>query len=152
MALGAALVLATPAFAEQQGSTHAPTAAQEPGTSAAEAILPDSVNLEVVDGSEVPSDCQFPSTISDTSTFELACVTMPRFSSGMIGAEYIAQLGQLGWHQGDYIDGGMTAVRDTDNNCERVLNIFPGDFPPGDAESTTVVIWFVMERAPRCAS
>ena len=151
IALGAALVLATPAFADQQGSTHAPAAAQEPSTTA-EAILPDSVNLSLVDGSEVPADCRYPSTISDTTTFELACVTMPRFSSGLIGAEYIAQLGQRGWHQGEYIDGGMTAVRADENNCERVLNIFPSDFPPGDAESATVVIWFVMERAPRCAS
>lgn len=152
IALGAALVLAAPAFGEDQQTAAPPTATAQEESTPAQEILPDSVNLSLVEGSTVPSDCQFPSTISDTASFELACVTMPRFASGMIGAEYIAQLGQLGWHQGDYIDGGMTAVRDEENNCERVLNIFPADFPPGDTRSAEVVIWFVLERAPRCAS
>ncbi|HYD71823.1 MAG TPA: hypothetical protein VEF55_01700, partial [Candidatus Binatia bacterium] len=103
-------------------------------------------------GSTIPADCQYPSTISDTTSFELACVTMPRFSAGLIGAEYIAQLGQLGWRQGAYVEGGMTAVRTDESNCERVLNLFPSNFPPGDAQATTTVLWFVLERAPRCAS
>lgn len=144
----AALTLVTPAFAQEA----APTAQTEHAAPTGQHLLADSVNLALVEGSSVPSDCQYPSTISDSSTFELACVTMPRFNSGVIGAEYIAQLGQLGWHQGDWIDGGMTAVRADENNCERVLNIFPGDFPPGEAQSTNVVIWFVLERAPRCNS
>ncbi|HET9229899.1 MAG TPA: hypothetical protein VFO00_01340, partial [Vitreimonas sp.] len=119
---------------------------------AAQRVLPDSVNLSVVEGSTIPADCQYPSTISDTTSFELACVTMPRFSAGLIGAEYIAQLGQLGWRQGAYVEGGMTAVRTDESNCERVLNLFPSNFPPGDAQATTTVLWFVLERAPRCAS
>jgi hypothetical protein len=77
---------------------------------------------------------------------------MPRFGAGMIGAEYLAQLGQLGWRQGDYIEGGMTAVRTDENNCERVLNLFPSAYPPGEENSMTAVIWFVLERAPRCNS
>ena len=145
IALGASFILAMPAQAQEEPALPEPE-------SAAQTLLPESVNLTVVDGSSVPQDCQYPSTISDTTSFELACVTMPRFSSGMIGAEYLAELGRMGWRQGNYIEGGMTAVRTDENNCERVLNIFPGDFPPGEARSSTVVIWFVLERTPRCNS
>jgi hypothetical protein len=148
IAFCAALMLAAPAYAQNETAA----AAQQEETSAAQRLLADSVNLSVVEGSSVPTDCQYPSTISDTSSFELACVTMPRVASGLIGAEYLAQLGQLGWRQGDYIEGGMTAVRADENNCERVLNIFPSDFPPGEAQTTTTVIWFVLERTPRCSS
>ena len=159
IALGAALLLAAPAHA-QDGA--APQAQEEPElpepdsapaqANAAQRLLPESVNLSVVEGSMIPADCQYPSTISDTTSFELACVTMPPFGAGLIGAEYLAQLGQLGWRQGDYIEGGMSAVRADENNCERVLNIFPSDFPPGAERAETAVIWFVLERAPRCAS
>jgi hypothetical protein len=152
IALGAALLLGTPAQAQET----APPAQTAPATgeaaSAGSTLLPESVNLSVVDGSTVPADCRYPSTISDTTSFELACVTMPNFGAGLISAEYLAQLGRLGWRQGQYIEGGMTAVRTDENNCQRVLNLFPGDFPPGDAQSTTTVLWFVLERAPRCAS
>jgi hypothetical protein len=158
LALGATLLLATPAHAQET----APPAQEEPAlpepdsaaAAAAQRVLPESVNLSVVEGSAIPADCQYPSTISDTASFELACVTMPRFSAGLIGAEYLAQLGQLGWRQGAYIEGGMTAVRTDESNCERVLNLFPSNFPPGEAAATatTTVIWFVLERAPRCAS
>ena len=164
--LGAALLLAAPAYAQEakpSPQTEAtPPAQEEPAlpepdsapaqANAAQRLLPESVNLSVVEGSMVPADCQYPSTISDTTSFELACVTMPQFGAGLIGAEYLAQLGQLGWRQGDYIEGGMTAVRTDENNCERVLNLFPSNFPPGEARATTAVIWFVLERAPRCAS
>ena len=158
IALSAALLLTAPALAQET----APPVQEEPAlgepdsapaqANAAQRLLPESVNLSVVEGSMVPEDCRYPSTISDTATFELACVTMPQFGAGLIGAEYLAQLGQLGWHQGDYIEGGMTAVRADENNCERVLNIFPSNFPPGEARATTAVIWFVLERAPRCNS
>jgi hypothetical protein len=79
-----------------------------------------------------------------------ACVTMPRMISSEIGSQYIGQLGQAGWHQGDYISGGMTAVRTDENNCQRVLNIFPSDYPPGETESDIVVLWFALDRTPRC--
>jgi hypothetical protein len=148
IALGAALLLAMPAHAQE---TEPPEPDSAPAT-AAQRLLPGSVNLSVVEGSSVPTDCQYPSTISDTTSFELACVTMPQFGAGMIGAEYLAQLGQLGWRQGNYIEGGMTAVRMDENNCERVLNLFPSNFPPGEERSMTAVIWFVLERAPRCGS
>lgn len=145
IALGAAFALAFPAAAQEAPQLPEPE-------SAAPMLLPESVNLALVEGSSVPQDCQYPSTISDTASFELACVTMPRFSSGLIGAEYLAELGRMGWRQGNYIEGGMTAVRADENNCEHVLNIFPSDFPPGEERSSTVVIWFVLERTPRCNS
>ncbi len=124
-----------------------PAFAGESGT-----LLPDTVGLEIIEGSAIPEDCQYPETISDTAMFELACVTMPRASSGSIAAEYIGQLGEKGWVQGDYVTGGMTAVRTDENNCERVLNIFPSDFPRGDTRSSNVVIWFALERQARCAN
>ncbi len=132
--VAAVLVLATPA------------AADEPRM-----LLPESLNLSVVDGSTIPTDCSYPASITDTARFELACVTMPRFASGQIAAQYLGELGRLGWRQGAYISGGMTAVSADDNNCERVLNIFPSDFPPGAQTSPTVVIWFALDRTPRCA-
>lgn len=137
MALGlaASLLLTAPAFAEE-----------------AQALLPGSVNLELIEGSTVPEDCQYPETISDTATFELACVTMPRASSGYIAAEYIGQLGEHGWVQGDYVTGGLTAVRTDEHDCRHVLNIFPSDFPRGDRRSANVVIWFALEREPRCTN
>jgi hypothetical protein len=148
IAIGAALALVQPAHAQNEAAP----AAQE-DVAATQTLLPESVNLSVVEGSTVPADCQYPATISDTTSFELACVTMPRFSSGLISAEYIAQLGQLGWRQGAYIEGGMTAIRTDDRNCERVLNIFPFEYPPGAGHSSSdVVLWFVLERAPRCSS
>lgn len=113
-------------------------------------ILPDSLNLEIVDGSMVPDDCHYPSTITDTSRFEIACVTMPRIIGAEISSQYIGQLGQQGWHQGSYVPGGMTAVRTDENNCRRVLNIFPSDYPPSEENSQVTVLWFALDRAPRC--
>lgn len=112
--------------------------------------MPDTLNLEVVDGSLVPPDCMYPASITDVTLFETACVTMPRVISGEIGSQYIGQLGQAGWRQGDFISGGMTAVRTDENNCQRVLNIFPSDYPPGQTESDIVVMWFALDRSPRC--
>jgi len=144
LTLAATLLLAASAFAQD---------AQPPANAAAPAeqtLLSESVSLEVLDGSIIPEDCQYPATLADTARFELACVTMPRFVGGELAAAYIGQLGEQGWQQGAYITGGITAVRTDENNCENVLNIFPGDFPPGTARSDIVVIWFARERAPRC--
>jgi hypothetical protein len=158
IALSAALLLTSPAHA-QDAPAEPDAPAVEPADAPAEAnpqtLLPQSVNLPVLEGSSVPAECHYPDTINDTASFELACVTMPRFSSGVMvmGAEYLAALGTLGWRQGDYVEGGMTAVRTDENNCERVLNIFPGDYPPSEGRrSANVVVWFVLERTPRCAS
>ena len=113
-------------------------------------LMPDSLNLEIIDGSIVPDDCMYPGSISDTSRFEIACVTMPRIIGTEISSRYIGQLGQQGWRQGDYVPGGMTAVRTDENNCRRVLNIFPSDYPPSQEESQVMVLWFDLDRAPRC--
>lgn len=113
-------------------------------------LLPDSVNLELVDGSMVPEDCHYPASITDTTRFEIACVTMPTVISTEISSQYIGQLGRQGWRQGDYVPGGMTAVRTDENNCRRVLNIFPSDYPPSEENSQVVVLWFAFDRTPRC--
>ena len=113
-------------------------------------LMPDSLNLEVVDGSIVPPNCMYPSSITDATRFEIACVTMPRITSTEISAQYVGQLGEQGWRQGDYVSGGMTAVRTDENNCRRVLNIFPSPFPAGVDDSDVVVIWFALDRTPRC--
>ncbi len=151
IALCAAVLFAAPALAQDETPADRQTATEQSDETSA-TLLPQSINLQVVDGSSVPDECHYPETINDPASFELACVTMPRFGAGMIGAEYLAQLGRLGWQQGNYVEGGMTAVRTDENNCQRVLNIFPSDYPPGEERSTTTVVWFVLERAPRCAS
>jgi hypothetical protein len=160
IALGAALMLGAPALAQEapvpeaaEPDVPAVEPADAPAEANAQTLLPESVNLPVQEGSSVPADCHYPESINDTASFELACVTLPRFNSGIMGAQYLAALGTLGWQQGDYVEGGMTAVRTDENNCQRVLNIFPGDYPPADGRrSANVVVWFVLERAPRCAS
>jgi hypothetical protein len=127
-------------------SLSAPVHAQQ-----AERLLPQSLNLQVVEGSMVPDDCMYPDSIRDTTRFETACVAMPNTISGEISAQYIGQLGQQGWVQGDYIPGGMTAVRTDENNCQRVLNLFPSDYPPSQENSEVVVLWFALDRTPRCS-
>lgn len=124
----------------------APASAQE----TPDRLLPDSLNLEIVDGSMVPEDCHYPSSITDTSRFEIACVTMPRIVGAEISSQYIGQLGAAGWRQGSYVPGGMTAVRTDENNCRRVLNIFPSDYPPSQENSQITVLWFALDRTPRC--
>lgn len=123
-----------------------PSMAQE----APNRLMPDSLNLEIVDGSIVPEDCHYPSSITDTSRFEIACVTMPRVIGAEISSQYIGQLGAAGWHQGNYVPGGLTAVRTDENNCQRVLNIFPSDYPPSEEQSAVTVLWFALDREPRC--
>ncbi|MEZ5960348.1 MAG: hypothetical protein R3C30_07950 [Hyphomonadaceae bacterium] len=125
-----------------------PSTAQE--TAAPHRLLPDSLNLEIVDGSVVPEDCHYPSSITDAARFEIACVTMPRVIGAEISSQYIGQLGAAGWHQGNYVPGGLTAVRTDENNCQRVLNIFPSDYPPSEEQSAVTVLWFALDREPRC--
>jgi len=133
---GVSLALVIPTFAFAQG--------------APQRLLPESLNLQIVEGSVVPPDCMYPDSITDTTRFEIACVTMPRIISGEISAQYIGQLGQQGWRQGDYVPGGMTAVRTDENNCRRVLNLFPSNYPPSDEAADITVLWFALDRTPRC--
>lgn len=135
LACAAMLLFSSNAFAEDSTPT----------------LLPNTLSLPVLDGAEIPSDCMYPSTISDTGRFELACVTMPSGEeSGDIGAQYIDMLGERGWRQGTYLNGGFTAVHPADGGCEQVLNIFPSTFPPAERNASTMVIWFAMEREQRC--
>jgi len=147
-ALGALMMLGAPAYA--QDTPEAPPAPEAPADAPEPRLLPESLNLEVIEGSRIPEDCMYPASITDASRFEVGCVTMPRFMSGEVGAGYFGELGELGWRQGRYITGGMTAVRTDENNCERVLNLFPADYPPGDADSSIVVLWMALDRTPRC--
>ncbi|MCX7358850.1 MAG: hypothetical protein NT015_12020 [Alphaproteobacteria bacterium] len=113
-------------------------------------LMPDTLNLEIVDGSIVPDDCMYPASITDTTRFEIACVTMPAIIGQEISSQYIGQLGAQGWHQGSYVPGGMTAVRTDENNCRRVLNIFPSNYPPSNENADINVLWFALDRTPRC--
>lgn len=135
-ALFLAAAIASPALAEDAATPHR--------------LLPDSLNLEIIDGSIVPEDCHYPASITDSSRFEIACVTMPRVIGPEISTQYIGQLGAAGWHQGSFIQGGMTAVRTDENNCRHVLNIFPSNYPPEQEQSAVTVLWFALDRTPRC--
>lgn len=130
-----AVVFSTPALAQE----------------AAHRLMPDSLNLEIVDGSTVPDDCMYPASITDTTRFETACVTMPALIGSEVSSQYIGQLGAQGWHQGNYVPGGMTAVRTDENNCRRVLNIFPSNYPPSEQNAQVNVLWFALDRTPRCS-
>ncbi|MEZ5971488.1 MAG: hypothetical protein R3C31_06795 [Hyphomonadaceae bacterium] len=116
----------------------------------AHTLMPDTLNLEIVDGSTVPDDCMYPASITDTTRFEIACVTMPAVIGSEVSSQYIGQLGAHGWHQGNFVPGGMTAVRTDENNCSRVLNIFPSNYPPGEEHARVNVLWFALDRTPRC--
>jgi hypothetical protein len=149
----AALLFAAPAFAQKDQPTtpEAPAeAAPETVAPATNTLLPESVNLEVVAGSTVPDDCMYPESLTDAARFELGCATMPRFGSSAVAARYIGQLGELGWRQGAYVSGGMTAVRTDENECEHVLNIFVSSYPPGNENAALAVMWLAMDRTPRC--
>ncbi|MEQ1493435.1 MAG: hypothetical protein ABL932_23105 [Terricaulis sp.] len=52
-------------------------------------LMPDTLNLEIVDGSIVPDDCMYPASITDSSRFEVACVTMPAIIGQEISSQYI---------------------------------------------------------------
>ena len=118
-----------------------------------EALLPNSVDLPLVQGSTIPEECYLPEDLVDDARYEAACVTMPRMGGSRIGAAYIGLLGERGWTEGPYLDRGFSAVRpvaDAGVDCNQRLNIFPSDYPPEEHGSPEVVIWFVLERQPRC--
>jgi hypothetical protein len=171
----AALVLPTAAFAQQAATTTiaTPAAAAPPSNT----LLPGGLDLPIVEGSSVPADCHFPDGLRNAAHYDLACVVMPRDSQGdHIGAQYLGMLGQRGWHQGDLITGGFSAVHLEANGCERVLGIYPSEYPPS-ADNTAAqaapqrdpeefggeddedgadngggdtVLWFALDRQQRC--
>jgi len=169
----AALALPTAALAQKAETTTiaAPAATM---TSAATTLLPGGLDLPIVDGSSVPADCRYPAGLRNAGHFDLACVVMPRDEGGdHIGAQYLGMLGQRGWHQGDLITGGFSAVHAEANGCEKVLGIYPSTYPPADGAAATApapqqdpeefgdnddgadsggdtVIWFALDRQERC--
>jgi hypothetical protein len=114
-------------------------------------LLADSVNIPVIAGSSVPEDCHYPNSLRDAARYETACVVMAR-SDGELAARYIGYLGQHGWHAGPLITSGFSAVHDEQNGCEKLLGVFPSDYPPETHDSAQVVLWFALEREPRCAT
>jgi hypothetical protein len=112
-------------------------------------LFPGTLDMPVAQGSDVPSDCQFPASLT-ASGLELACiVSTGAMAEGDVGVESIAWLGANGWRQHSSLIGGFSAVRETGNGCEQVLNIYPH----GDEESEEAGgIWFALEREPRCAA
>ena len=167
----AALALPTAALAQKAETTTiaAPVAQDAP---AATTLLPGGLDLPIVEGSSVPADCHFPAGLRNAGHFDLACVVMPRDSQGdHIGAQYLGMLGQRGWHQGDLISGGFSAVHVEANGCEKVLGIYPSEYPPpgdnaapaapqrnpeefggddDDDASGDTVLWFALDRQERC--
>lgn len=143
--LAALVVLALPnlAFAEDKKS---PT------------LFPGSLDLPVIDGANVPTDCQFPARLRNASHYDLACVVMPRGARDEIGAAYLGLLGQRGWHQGSMLIGGFAAVKPAEHNCQNYLGIYPHDFPVAATRTATtgqsadVVLWFALDRQPHCST
>jgi hypothetical protein len=114
------------------------------GAPSSSTLFPGVVDLPVADGSRVPDNCEFPSTLSGASGYELACVVQ----NEDVDMEYIAWLGRNGWRRGNEIMGGFEAVRETSNGCEQVLNIFPH----GEDDETTPGMWFALQREPNCTA
>jgi len=109
-------------------------------------LFPGSLDMPIADGSNVPADCQFPETLTGAQGFELACVENSIADEGDVGVEYISWLGQRGWRHTADIIGGLVAVRETENGCEQVINIYP------HGDDNTSGIWFALQREPRCAA
>jgi len=167
----AALALPTAALAQKAETTT--IAAPAAAIGATTTLLPGGLDLPIVEGSSVPADCHFPAGLRNAGHFDLACVVMPRDSGGdHIGAQYLGMLGQRGWHQGDLITGGFSAIHVEANGCEKVLGIYPSEYPPQDGATAATppaqdpeefggdddddsaggdtVIWFALDRQERC--
>jgi hypothetical protein len=110
-------------------------------------LFPGALDMPVAEGSNVPSNCEFPETLT-TSGMELACiVASDEFAESEVGIEYISWLGENGFRHSADIIGGFAAARETENGCEQTLRIYPHgeeDEPSG--------IWFALDREPTCAA
>ena len=114
-------------------------------------LFPGALDIPVFDGATVPDDCHFPASLQDPARFELACVTMPMDErTEEVSMNFIGWLGQHQFHRDQEIIGGMSAVRPADNGCEQVLDIYTREYPPETHEN--FVIWFALERQPRCTA
>ncbi|QGZ96647.1 hypothetical protein [Terricaulis silvestris] len=134
---------ALPAVAVPKESVRAaPVAA----TATSSTLFPGELDIPIADGSNVPSNCEFPSSLT-ASGLELACIVADGAAEDEVGIEYISWLGSNGFRHSADIIGGFVAARETGNGCEQTLNIYPHG-----EEGETAGIWFALEREPRCAA
>jgi hypothetical protein len=114
-------------------------------TTTTSTLFPGELDIPVAEGSNVPANCEFPSSLTE-SGLELACV-VAEGADDEVGIEYISWLGSNGFRHSADIIGGFAAARETENGCEQRLNIYPHG-----EEGETAGIWFALEREPRCAA
>lgn len=114
-------------------------------------LFPGALDMPIFDGASVPDDCHFPASLQDPARFELACVVMP-MDSEEVSMNFIGWLGQHQFRRDQEIIGGMSAVRPAENGCEQVLDIYTREYPPEAETHENMVIWFALEREPRCAA
>lgn len=117
-----------------------------PASAAASTLFPGELDMPVADGSNVPSNCEFPASLT-ASGLELACVVADGAPDDEVGIEYISWLGSNGFRHSADIIGGFAAARETENGCEQTLNIYPHG-----EEGETAGIWFALDREPHCAA
>ncbi len=132
----AAFTIPAVAFAKDAPVRAAPIAQTNAST-----LFEGSLDIPVAEGTNVPSDCAFPSTLTEGNA-QLACVvaegTLPEDE---VGIEYISWLGEHGFRHSANIIGGFAAVRETETGCEQTLRIYPH----GD-EGETSGIWFALDN------
>jgi hypothetical protein len=144
----AAFTVPAVAFAKDAPQRAAETTeANATPTPTATTLFPGALDMPVAQGSNVPSNCEFPDTLT-SANLELACVVASdEFAEDEVGIEYISWLGENGFRHSADIIGGFAAARETTNGCEQTLRIYPH----GD-EGETSGIWFALDREPTCAA
>jgi hypothetical protein len=116
-------------------------------TENASTLFPGELDIPVANGSNVPSNCEFPASLT-ASGLELACIVAePGMAEDEVGIEYISWLGSNGFRHSADIIGGFAAARETENGCEQTLNIYPHG-----EEGETAGIWFALDREQHCAA
>jgi hypothetical protein len=118
-----------------------------PAPATASTLFPGQLDIPIADGTNVPSNCEFPPSLA-ASDLELACIVAePGAAADEVGVEYISWLGSNGFRHTADIIGGFAAARETDNGCEQRLNIYPHG-----EEDETPGIWFALDREQHCAA
>jgi hypothetical protein len=116
-------------------------------------LFPGALDMPVLEGANVPEDCHYPTSLQNAQRYELACVVIPASdTSEDVTMNYIGWLGQHQFRQDMEIVGGISAVRPAAEGCEQVLDIFMREYPPNVEESEDTVIWFALQRQPRCSA
>lgn len=112
----------------------------------ASTLFPGELDIPVAEGSNVPSDCAFPASLT-ASGLELACIVASSAAEDEVGIEYISWLGENGFRHSADIIGGFAAERETESGCEQRLNIYPHG-----EEGEAAGIWFALDREQHCAA